>query len=113
MDQNLLRQILSNLLSNAIKYSPQGGAIRLELQCVGENAIFRIQDNGIGISTKDQEHLFTAFHRGSNIGKISGTGLGLAIVKKSVDLYGGTIAVNSEVGVGSTFTVTLPLLLPL
>ena len=61
------------------------------------------------VPVKDQQHLFKSFHRGSNVGTISGTGLGLAIVKSSVDLHGGQIAVESEVGVGTTFTVTLQL----
>lgn len=109
VDRNLLRQILSNLLSNAIKYSPQGGTVRLELNCDGSNAIFRVKDEGIGIPESDLDKLFSTFYRASNAGGIYGTGLGLAIVKKAVELHGGAIAVSSEIGVGSTFTVTLPL----
>jgi PAS domain S-box-containing protein len=109
IDEKLLRHILSNLLSNAIKYSPQGGPIHFEVICQLEEVIFHIQDEGIGISAADQAQLFDSFYRASNVGTISGTGLGLAIVKKSVDLQGGKIAMHSEVGVGTTFTVTLPL----
>lgn len=109
IDHKLLRQLLSNLLLNAIKYSPDGGTIQLELACKEEDALFQIQDRGIGIPKEDQPHLFEFFHRGKNVGEIEGTGLGLAIVKTCVDLHGGQIAVNSEVGVGTTFTVTLPL----
>jgi PAS domain S-box-containing protein len=109
IDEKLLRQILSNLLTNAIKYSPQGGVVHFELICTPQTAIFRIQDSGIGIPISEQINLFDSFYRASNVGTISGTGLGLAIVKKSVDLHGGEIAVESEVGVGTTFTVTLPL----
>ncbi|WP_373530284.1 ATP-binding protein [Nostoc sp.] len=109
MDEKLLRHILSNLLSNAIKYSPQGSTVHFDLVCEQEDAVLRIQDEGIGIPTADQAQLFNSFHRASNVGTISGTGLGLAIVKKSVDLYGGNIKVDSEVGFGTTFTVTLPL----
>jgi signal transduction histidine kinase len=109
MDEKLLRYIIGNLLSNAIKYSPQGSQVKFDLACDQDQAILRIQDEGIGIPVKDQQHLFKSFHRGSNVGTISGTGLGLAIVKSSVDLHGGQIAVESEVGVGTTFTVTLPL----
>ncbi len=109
IDEKLLRHILSNLLSNAIKYSPQGGTVHFEVICQPEEVIFHIQDEGIGISVADQAQLFDSFYRASNVGTISGTGLGLAIVKKSVDLYGGKIAIHSEVGVGTTFTVTLPL----
>ena len=104
-----IRQILSNLLSNAIKYSPQGGIIHFELICTSQSAIFRIQDSGIGIPLWEQAHLFDTFYRATNVGTISGTGLGLAIVLKSVDLHSGLIAVESEVSVGTTFTVTLPL----
>jgi PAS domain S-box-containing protein len=108
MDEKLLRHILGNLLSNAIKYSPQGSPVYLELNCINQEAIFRIQDQGIGIPDEDQERLFELFHRATNVGKIPGTGLGLAIVKKSVDLHGGEITVSSQVGVGTTFAVSLP-----
>jgi PAS domain S-box-containing protein len=107
MDEKLLGHILTNLLSNAIKYSPDGGEIQFELVCTKAKAVFRITDSGIGIPASDLERLFESFERASNVGMIQGTGLGLAIVKKSVDLHGGTIAVESKVGVGTTFTVTL------
>jgi signal transduction histidine kinase len=109
MDETLLEHILINLLSNAIKYSPQGGTIQFEVSCQKGEAIFQIQDKGIGIPLKDQQRLFESFHRGQNVGKIPGTGLGLCIVKRFVDLHDGKIAIKSKVGVGSTFTVTLPL----
>jgi signal transduction histidine kinase len=109
MDEKLLRHIFSNLLSNAVKYSPSGGTVHFNLACEQEKAIFQVQDKGIGIPAAEQANLFDAFHRASNVGTISGTGLGLAIAKKSVDLHGGKIAVNSEVGVGTTFIVTIPL----
>lgn len=109
MDEKLLGHILTNLLTNAIKYSPQGGTIRFDLSCTSNSAIFRIQDSGIGIPPKDLERLFESFHRASNVGAIRGTGLGLAIVKKCVDTHRGEIAIASEVAVGTTFTVTLPL----
>ena len=108
MDEKLLQHILTNLLSNAVKYSPQGGTINFELFCNPNEVIFRIQDQGLGIPPDEQTNLFNPFERGSNVGQISGTGLGLAIVKNCVDLHGGTILVESEVGVGTTFTVTLP-----
>jgi signal transduction histidine kinase len=109
MDEKLLRHILSNLLSNAIKYSPEGGQVNFDLFWEEEVAIFRIQDCGISIPLAEQAHIFNSFHRASNVGNISGTGLGLAIVKKSVDLHGGDISLESEFGIGTTFTVTLPL----
>ena len=109
MDEKLLGHILTNLLSNAIKYSPEGGAVQFDLVCTAREAIFRITDNGIGIPAEYLPQLFESFQRASNVGTIQGTGLGLAIVKKAVDLHRGTIAVESEVGVGTTFTVRLPL----
>jgi signal transduction histidine kinase len=110
LDEKLLRQFLTNLLSNAIKYSPHGGNVQLELECKQDVTIFRIRDQGIGIPLKDQDQLFEAFHRSSNVGTISGTGLGLAIVKKCVDIHNGQIAVESEVGTGTTFIITIPLI---
>jgi len=109
LDEKLLRLILSNLLSNAVKYSPQGGLVNLDAVCEGGQGIFRIQDRGIGIPPEDRERLFESFYRSKNADDIQGTGLGLAIVKKSVDLHRGEIAVESQVNVGTTFTVKLPL----
>lgn len=109
MDEKLIRQIVVNLLSNAVKYSPEGSPVNFELDCTEEEAIFTVQDSGIGIPKEDMPHLFESFHRCQNVGMISGTGLGLTIVKRSVDMHGGQIYVNSELGVGTTFTVRLPL----
>jgi signal transduction histidine kinase len=108
MDPKLLRHVLSNLLSNAIKYSSAGSAVRFEARAEPDTITFDIQDQGIGIPKADQARLFEAFHRASNARHIRGTGLGLAIVKQSVELHGGTITVESEEGVGTTFTVILP-----
>lgn len=123
MDERLVRHILENLLSNAIKYSPEGGEVKFELsvtenkasgnQPQGKVAILRISDSGIGIPAEDLPQLFESFHRSKNVGNISGTGLGLTIVKQSVDLHGGSITVESQVNVGTTFTVSLPLNYPL
>ena len=109
LDEKLLRHILSNLLSNAIKYSPVGGTVYFDLVCEQGEATFHIQDEGIGIPKADQAQLFNSFHRASNVGTIPGTGLGLAIVKNAVDFHGGKITVESEVGVGTKFVVSLPL----
>lgn len=109
VDKKLLQPILTNLLENAIKYSPPNSKIDLELTCRYREMIFHIKDRGIGISAADRQQLFEPFHRGRNVGDIQGTGLGLAVVKKFVDLHGGQIGVASEVGVSTTFTVTLPL----
>jgi signal transduction histidine kinase len=110
MDENLLRQILTNLISNGIKYSPEGGTVFFELSCQDQVVTFRIGDQGIGIPLENQKQLFEPFYRATNVGKIKGTGLGLSIVKKCVDLHGGQIVVDSEVGFGTRFTVTLPLI---
>jgi PAS domain S-box-containing protein len=112
LDEKLVRQILTNLLSNAIKYSPNGGTVRFDLECRKGVATFRIQDSGIGIPQEDLSQLFESFYRAGNVGTVPGTGLGLAIVKKCVDLHGGQITVESEVGLGTTFTVMLPFSLP-
>ena len=109
MDEIQLRHILSNLLSNAMKYSPPGSTVQFDLVCQAGQAIFQIEDQGIGIPPEDQTHLFEAFHRASNVRNISGTGLGMAIVKKSVELHGGTIDVASQVGAGTTVIVRLPI----
>jgi signal transduction histidine kinase len=109
MDEKLLGHILSNLLSNAIKYSKNGSSIRFTIGREQGRAIFEIQDQGIGIPDEDLPRLFESFYRATNVGNIQGTGLGLAIVKKCVDIYRGEIAVTSQVGVGTTFRVTLPL----
>ncbi|MGQ4646117.1 ATP-binding protein [Lyngbya aestuarii] len=109
VDQKLLRQILTNLLSNGVKYSPQGGTVNLELICQDDQAIFRVEDHGIGIPSEDQPRIFESFYRAGNAGTIRGTGLGLAIVKKCVDLHQGRIKLESEVGIGTTFTLILPL----
>lgn len=109
-DESLLRHILGNLLNNAIKYSLPSGTVMFELIRQEKTVIFRIQDSGIGIPKEDQKQLFQPFHRADNVGKIPGTGLGLAIVKKCVDRHKGEILVSSQEGVGTTFTVTLPLI---
>jgi PAS domain S-box-containing protein len=108
LDSQLLRHVLSNLLGNAIKYSPRGGLVRLELDCRDDATVFEVIDRGIGIPNEDQARLFATFTRGRNVANISGTGLGLAIVKRLVDLHGGTISVESQVGSGSRFTVQVP-----
>lgn len=109
-DERLLRQIATNLISNAIKYSPQGGEIRVTLEQNGACWELTIEDQGIGIPPEDQKRLFTEFVRGSNVTGISGTGLGLAIVKQAVEVHHGSICLESQVGVGTRITVTIPIL---
>ena len=109
-DENLLRHILGNLLANSIKYSPEQSRVEFELIAREKQVIFRIQDWGIGIPKSDRQNLFEPFHRASNVGKTPGTGLGLAIVKSCVETHQGQIEINSEVDVGTTVTVTLPII---
>ena len=114
-DVTKVKEILVNILSNAIKYTPAGGSVMVdvdELPCDESGymiARVRVSDTGIGMSADYQTRIFEAFTREQNTteGKIAGTGLGMSIVKKYVDLLGGTIEVESELGKGSTFTVTL------
>jgi PAS domain S-box-containing protein len=108
-DPKLLRQMINNLLSNAIKYSPGGTSINLEINCKNDEVILQVQDKGIGIPQADKERIFDTFQRAGNVGNISGTGLGLAIIKRAVELHKGKIYMQSQEGVGTTFTVTLPL----
>ena len=109
MDQNLLRQIINHLLSNGIKFSLEDGIVNLALSCKAKIATFLIQDQGIGIPPEDLDRVFESFYRAGNVGNIQGTGLGLSMVKKAVDLHGGQISLESQVGVGTTVKVTLPL----
>ncbi|MGC1247204.1 MAG: ATP-binding protein [Spirulinaceae cyanobacterium] len=110
MDIQGLRHILMNLLSNAIKYSPDEDTIEFTLTSENKTAIFVIKDQGIGIPQEDLERLFEPFCRAKNVGKVKGSGLGLAIVKQFVDLHKGTIKVESQIGQGTTLTLTMPLI---
>jgi two-component system phosphate regulon sensor histidine kinase PhoR len=105
-----LDRILVNLVGNAVKYTPAGGQVTVGLCQTGDEAFVTVTDTGIGIPPEAQAHLFEEFYRAPNAreAKIIGTGLGLAIVKRLVELYHGTIAVESQIGVGSTFTVVFP-----
>ncbi|MBK1990209.1 response regulator [Sphaerospermopsis aphanizomenoides BCCUSP55] len=111
MDERLLRYLFINLLSNAVKYSHPGSQIQFNLTCDMEAgvAIFQIQDQGIGIPTADRNRIFDSFYRASNVQSIHGNGLGLVIVKRCVDAHNGKIDISSQVDVGTTFTVTIPL----
>jgi len=107
-DEKLLRHIFSNLLSNALKYSPGGGEVRFAVRKDDSRTVFEVADQGIGIPPEEVGHLFESFHRASNVGAIQGTGLGLAIVKNAVEMHGGVIEVQSKLGEGTTFRVSLP-----
>ena len=104
-DERLLRHIFTNLLSNAVKYSEPGRPVEFALQRERANLICRVSDRGIGIPAEDQRSLFSAFHRAHNVGQRPGTGLGLSIVKRCVEMHGGSIAIESKVGEGTTVTV--------
>lgn len=110
-DQAKLRQVFVNLISNAIKYSPHGGHVRVGCRQDGNHLLVEVQDEGLGIPSEAIPHLFTKFYRVDNSDRreIGGTGLGLAIVQEIVHMHHGEVAVTSELGKGSTFTVTLPL----
>jgi len=108
-DERKVRQVVLNLLSNAIKFTPEGG--RIEVGAVPRNGAVEISvsDTGVGIAQEDQEAVFEEFRQvGTADKKVEGTGLGLTLCRKFVELHGGKIWVKSELGVGSTFTFTLP-----
>jgi len=113
LDQRLLRQVITNLVTNALKYSPPEKPVHIALTQQGATLVLTVRDEGIGIPAGDIHYLFRPFYRAGNVGKISGTGLGLAIVKDAIERHNGTISVQSERGVGTTFTVTLPIPAPL
>ena len=111
-DHGKFKQILLNLLSNAIKFTPSGGAVTVTGWIKDDELIVAVQDNGIGIAESEQQKLFKSFVQLRSHGERleGGTGLGLALVKEFVQMQGGRVWVESEVGKGSTFTFTLPLL---
>jgi PAS domain S-box-containing protein len=108
IDKQLLRNILMNLLSNAIKFSHENSIIKVDSTVVNDQLQIAVQDNGIGISKEDLQHLFERFFRAKNAGNIQGTGLGLHIVVKYLDLMNGSIEVQSELNKGTTFAVRIP-----
>lgn len=107
-DRELLEQVWQNLLRNAIKFTPEGGSIRVGLTT--QEGAFRVQiaDTGIGIDESAQKHIFEKFFQADTSHHTEGSGLGLSLVKRIVDACGGEIAVESQLGKGSTFSVTLP-----
>lgn len=108
LDERLLRQIVSNLLANAVKYSPEDKVVRMDVAYRDGHLVLTVRDEGMGIPADDIKHLFLPFHRAANVVNIPGTGLGLSIAKEAAELHGGTITVESQLGVGTTFIVTLP-----
>ena len=110
-DEDLLSQVWVNLLHNSIKFTPEAGRICIHLRQCAEQAEFRIADTGIGIAPDDQARLFERFFKADKARNraLGGSGLGLSIVKKIVEMHKGDIKVESTLGAGATFIVTLPL----
>jgi two-component system phosphate regulon sensor histidine kinase PhoR len=116
-DEDKLRQIFMNLLSNAINYTHEGGSVKVYVKNIlksdgSENVQFTVTDTGMGIPKKDLPRIFERFYRVDKARSRSsgGTGLGLSIVKHLVDLHHGVISVKSDLGIGSSFIIELPLL---
>ena len=109
-DRTKLNQVLYNLIDNAMKYTQDGGTVQVSLDQEGEELVWRVRDNGVGIPREDQEHIFERFYRvdKARSRETGGTGLGLSIVRQLVAMHGGQISVESEPGQGSCFTVRLP-----
>ncbi|OUS13905.1 hypothetical protein A9Q97_04415 [Rhodospirillales bacterium 47_12_T64] len=109
VDERRLTQALYNLLLNAMKFSPEGGTVTVKASKDDELRI-SISDNGVGISKEDQERVFLKFERGQGHAKQAGAGLGLSLVKSLVELHGGWVEIDSEVGEGTNITCHIPLL---
>ncbi|MBU1114285.1 MAG: CHASE domain-containing protein [Bacteroidetes bacterium] len=109
-DDDMLHSILRNLISNSIKFTHIGGTISVSSKLVGENILITVSDNGIGMKPNEMENIFRIGNKHTTIGTSGekGTGLGLALVNEMVDMHGGTINIESEIGKGSDFIVTLP-----
>jgi len=109
-DPDRMVQILTNLVANACQYTPSGGEIVVSARAQGDEVHISVRDTGIGIAEEDQERIFGRFFRADDpvVQEVSGTGLGLSIVQSLVEMQGGRVWVESELGVGSTFTFTLP-----
>ena len=108
-DERKIRQVVLNLLSNAIKFTPEGGRIDVAAAPRNEFVEVSVSDTGIGIAPEDQEAVFEEFRQvGTAAKKVEGTGLGLALSRKFIELHGGRIWLESQVGIGSTFTFSIP-----
>lgn len=105
-DSKLFEHSLSNFVSNALKYSPENSESKLKLDFSGDQLLVSIKDNGIGIPEEELPHLFEPFYRASNAKSVAGTGLGTAIAKEYLELIGGQVAVQSEVGKGTEIMIT-------
>ena len=108
-DEELLSQVWLNLIDNAVKFTPEGGCVEIRLEKRWNKALFRIRDDGYGISPEAQKHVFDKFYQGDASHSVQGNGLGLSIAKQIVLLHGGSIACNSREGIGTEFSVELSL----
>jgi signal transduction histidine kinase len=108
VDPLRMKQVLYNLLSNAIKFTPKGGRVHLRISSTDDVVTIAVEDTGIGMRAEDLPRLFREFERLETNDEHEGTGLGLALTKRLVELHGGSIHVESELGAGSTFRVELP-----
>jgi len=109
-DPPRMGQVVANLVANAIKFTPRGGSVAVDVAATVDGARIEVSDTGVGIDPAEMPHIFERFYRGSraNEARGSGSGLGLAIVRSIVDMHGGTVEVESRVGTGTRFVVTLP-----
>jgi two-component system phosphate regulon sensor histidine kinase PhoR len=109
-DADRVSQVLDNLLLNAVQYTPAGGVVRVRAEAAGDVVRIIVADEGRGIPPEDLPRIFEPFYRAASarVGRAQGMGLGLPISKALVEAHGGTLAVESAVGRGTTFTVTLP-----
>src|SRR5262249_55532301 len=108
-DASRLTQVIDNLLSNAVKFTPDGGDVFVAVTSSGDTTRLEVRDTGVGIPDDEAARLFERFYRASTARNIQGPVLGLSISKSIVEAHGGTISFQSSVGVGTTFTVALPL----
>jgi signal transduction histidine kinase len=112
-DERKVKQVLLNLLSNALKFTPEGGHVDVRADVRGDRCEISVTDTGVGIAPEDLDAVFEEFRQvGAAAKKVEGTGLGLAISRKFIELHGGRIWATSQVGIGSTFAFTLPLITP-
>jgi two-component system phosphate regulon sensor histidine kinase PhoR len=108
-DPNRIAQVFINLLHNAIKFTPPGGNISVKIWQKDQEIVFLVQDNGVGIMTKDLSRIFERFYKADRARSGGGTGLGLSICKHMVEAHGGRIWAESEEGLGSRFYFTIPI----
>ena len=106
-DRVRIEQVAANLIDNAIKYTPEGGRVIVEVETIGDRALLRVRDTGVGIAPSEVPRIWDRLFRGDRSRTERGLGLGLSLVKAIVEAHGGTVSVESELGRGSTFTVSL------